>query len=1037
MAVKGQEVEGIQGGIQAASTVKGSFNQNMLFRRSSVETREGFGQVAELDTTMNAITWRAYSGSNIPTITPDPTQLWGYKEHLGSYLMSTSMGNKQVISVFSADVHTGDRQLEPLANGSTGSSPSAIGEFASIYIVSIYDLDTGQRWEEPLYNHTASFSKDGALEMPDWHGNYESAFEQKYGYDTNFPGRFFGGVFNILADQQKWIRAPSPGTPFFFTELDDVLYFGNKHVGLMAYYPSKFRSKWAGDGLTNSAGTMRRTRSRQADTVYFLTAKPIYSESSVVVDAIAVNGAFPDGFEYLNQTEFPSPDGATSIDGRLVMFSGNNVFFSDVLYPTSVIPDNVLFVPSEETITAIAEHTGNLLIYTQNETWLFRPSGGFVITQGSLIKLSSGVGCASHNAVVGAGAGLYWMDHRGCYRIASGLSIERVSDPIEPFFNDFITNPITSYYTMMGKVPTQATMPDQSSLRLAFDPRSISTAYFGKMGIIAFCLPSLGGALCLSNNAEWSWWSFESNVLQVYDPSSARWINTIGAAKNIRNPWAMADMEDMFLVGSYGHDESGERVNQGGYGPEPRDDRQTISRPYCILKYGRGGSVDRSVEFGEDRRALAGNWRGVDEGNQATLTPALSDHYYYVGKPIPIPAGTTIGDAGGSVSTACPKGSFWLPIEIVPGNTNSSGNVTHYYLGKLEFRFTFDSTKWETIPAGAGNTTAEPLWFLPPERMRGEDAWGVVKSAADNVQILFQGSASASNLKLFGYGIINANKRQRNRLIYIPFRPIQSGGQYKAFQGIGMNITVKNVNALTGESSGSPVYDGDVACRAYIWEETFLGKAEKGDNKQAVYAGTSDTPVETLVAQPVDWAYKTRPVSDPDKIQIKGRGLRIIGTSRGAATHRLTSGWPTGILNTVSGADYKEWSSQVVDIIPSDNAVNSNAETPAVVLSANKTTVRNRIKDSSTGDLAPTTFNTTNGPQWSSGTATPPGSTTAAYRYITDEEEVSLLNISDGVRGQSVSYMLWGHIQNKAEKIILHSAKVVIRVLGGVRRKGR
>ena len=85
----------------------------------------------------------------------------------------------------------------------------------------------------------------------------------------------------------------------------------------------------------------------------------------------------------------------------------------------------------------------------------------------------------------------------------------------------------------------------------------------------------------------------------------------------------------------------------------------------------------------------------------------------------------------------------------------------------------------------------------------------------------------------------------------------------------------------------------------------------------------------------------------------------------------------------------------------------------------------------------PTTFNTTNGPKWSSGTATPPGSTTAAYKYITDEEEVSLLNISDGIRGQSVSYMLWGHIQNKAEKIVLHSAKVVIRILGGVRRKGR
>lgn len=1033
MAVKGQEVEGIKGGIEAASTVKGSFNQNMLFRRDSVETREGFGQVVELDTTMNAITWRAYSGTGIPTITPNPSELWGYKEHLGSYLMSTSIGSRQVISVFSADVHTGDRQLEPLAPSSIGSSPSAIGEFASIYIVSIYDLDTGQRWEEPIYNHTSSFSKDGALEMPDWRGNYESSYEQKYGYSATFPGRWFGGVFNILADQQKWVRAPSPGTPFFFTELDDVLYFGNKHVGLLAYYPSRFRGKWSGDGLTDSAGTMRRDRSRQSDTVHFLTAKSVYSESSVVIDGIAVNGAFPDGFTYLNQTEFPSPDGATSIDGRLVMFSGNNVFFSDVLYPTSVIPDNVLFVPSEEEITAISEHTGNLLIFTPNETWLFRPGGGFVITEGSLIKLSSGVGCASQSSVVEAGGGLYWMDHRGCYRMSSSLSIEKVSDPIEPFFNDFITNPITSYYTMMGNVPTTATLPDQSSLRMAFNPAMMSAAYFGKLGLVAFCMPALGGALCLSNTGQWSWWSFESNVLQVYNPGTSSWVNTIGSAKNIHNPWVMADTEDMFLVGSYGPDEAGERVNQKGY-DAGSDDRQTTSRPYSIMQYGRGGAVDRSVEFGEDRRALAGNWRSIDEGDGSSLTPSLSDHYFYVGKPIPIPAGTTIGEVGGSVSTACPKGSFWLPIDIMPGNTNSAGNPTSYYVNKLEFRFTFHTSEWETIPAGSGNTTAEPLWFLPPERLRGEGGWTIGKSSADNVRIRFEGGSSGSNLQLFGQGLLNINKRQRNRLIYIPFRPIQNGGQYKAFQGIGMTIVTKTLTSITG---AGPTLDSAADCRAYIWEETFLGKAEKGDNQQAFYVGTSDTPIEELVAQPVDWAYKTRPISDPDKIQIKGRGLRIIGTSRGAASKRLTSGWPTGILNTLSGADYKEWSSQVVDIIPGDNAVNTNAEPPAVVLSANKTSVRNRIKNSSTGDLVPTTFNTTNGPKWSSGTATPPGSTTAAYKYITDEEEVSLLNISDGIRGQSVSYMLWGHIQNKAEKIVLHSAKVVIRILGGVRRKGR
>ena len=103
-----------------------------------------------------------------------------------------------------------------------------------------------------------------------------------------------------------------------------------------------------------------------------------------------------------------------------------------------------------------------------------------------------------------------------------------------------------------------------------------------------------------------------------------------------------------------------------------------------------------------------------------------------------------------------------------------------------------------------------------------------------------------------------------------------------------------------------------------------------------------------------------------------------------------------------------------------------------MILSANKTSVRNRIKDSSTGSLVPVAFNQTSGPKWSAH-----GGTTATYSYITDEEEASLLSISDGIRGQSISYMLWGHLQNKAEKVVIYSAKVVIRILGGVRRKGR
>ena len=151
-------------------------------------------------------------------------------------------------------------------------------------------------------------------------------------------------------------------------------------------------------------------------------------------------------------------------------------------------------------------------------------------------------------------------------------------------------------------------------------------------------------------------------------------------------------------------------------------------------------------------------------------------------------------------------------------------------------------------------------------------------------------------------------------------------------------------------------------------------------------------------------------------------------------TLRLVDTWPFGLLNCVSGSDVKEWSSQVIDVVPATDTANSTENTPAVVSSPNKTSIRTRYKKSGTATLVPDTFTNSgaDGPFYGT-----PGQATTNYAQLVDDEEVTMLNISDGIRGQSVSYMLWGHLQNKAEKVVLESAKVVIRVLGGIRRTGR
>ena len=122
MAVKYEEVDVLGGGIAYDKPTKGSFALNMLRRYGAWEVREGFGQLAQFDTLM-----------------PNPkstSHSWGHQKHLGSYIMTTDFGHRQIISVLKAKNNTADNQ--------------GLNQFINLYVVSIYDITTGERWEEPL-----------------------------------------------------------------------------------------------------------------------------------------------------------------------------------------------------------------------------------------------------------------------------------------------------------------------------------------------------------------------------------------------------------------------------------------------------------------------------------------------------------------------------------------------------------------------------------------------------------------------------------------------------------------------------------------------------------------------------------------------------------------------------------------------------------------------------------------------------------------------------------------------------------------------
>ena len=164
MANRGPEVELLAGGTDADAPSKGSVALNMLRRQNAWEVRKGFGQVVQFDTLMAG--W-VVTGSA-------PSSDWrdgnGYRRVLGSTLIKTKRGNRQIVTVLALTVRTGSVKED------------AASVVTPMFAVSIYDSDSGGRWEEPVYRHTAENGDSPGVDMPHWHGAFESTRPTQYGH---------------------------------------------------------------------------------------------------------------------------------------------------------------------------------------------------------------------------------------------------------------------------------------------------------------------------------------------------------------------------------------------------------------------------------------------------------------------------------------------------------------------------------------------------------------------------------------------------------------------------------------------------------------------------------------------------------------------------------------------------------------------------------------------------------------------------------------------------------------------------------------
>ena len=969
MASKGPEIEILAGGTEVDAPSKGSVALNLLRRQNAWEVRKGFGQVAQIDTLMSS--WM-HKGS---TSDADWAALNGYKKVLGSALMTTDSGYRHIVTVLASNNRTG----------------CVVGDTAStvepLFLVSIYDVDTGGRWEEPVYRHTSEEEDVQGFDITNRHGVYETMMDQNHARFTRSPA-------NTDEAGQVW-----------FAELNDILYFGNAEMGMYAYLPAPLRKL-----RRRHLNTQYRKRpSIATPPLGGAGTAPPYSECSFIkrVPAAAPNTNAAVAYAYLSGAAFPKPSAGCRFGSGLALASDKTVYITDGGFPGSIKALNTVSITTDESIKAVHELNGNLYIFTQSETWLLQPSDGDLSVLGRRMKLADGVGCSGPTAVVKAGQSLYWTDSRGVYRMTGVASFDRVSDPIEPFFTGELSSPINNFFTTSGHISTAALSTTSGwGMPRAFYRHSsdmVCAAYNEQLDAVMFSFPSLN-AIVVYTAQQWAVWPLESIARESSENP------VVGALDNIARPWVMADHKDIFVTCGV---ETQTLTDVG-----PGTVYSGTNRSIAHLRYGRGGAVDRSVEDEDYRMGMGGYVYTAAAAAAGAVTKALDGGFYFH-EPIPIETGRVFD---GTPNVTVDRPAYWIPVELVKPYADLSaggavGNPT--LVDDFDLTFTFDNTNLEPIFLHTSNSVVNAMF--PPERADTIAGYGLPASApaagkefrvydgasvdatGNWMKIGFDGSASGSTA-LSPH--INIAPWQRNRMFYITMKR-KSGAPLNNFT-VGFSIAI--VKAQITDARGVEV---NMPC--WVWEGAYFGAQRVADNSKA---------------QPVYWAYKSAQIGAQDDMHHKGRGTytRMLSHGTADATHRVSPNWPVGIYNTVVASDYKGWTTQIIDVAPTQ----TNAA-KAVSQVLNTDTLRTRYQGASA--LSTKVFATgSSGDHVHYGNASHTG--TIADVYLVDDEEVDVVAMSTSVKGGRITYMVWGMLRNKAERLVLESVKAVVRTLGGRRRDG-
>ena len=986
MAQPSPEVEVIGRGIVTSDSNSDSFCQNMFWHDGTWKVRKGFGVLGEFDSTLTKYTFS-------PRIT---TTVEGLTKHLGSHYISTRFGHEQIISVFEILGWTN------LANDKNS-------ERVFTYSVQIYDITTNDHWEELLIHSTEINSK----KLPILHGHYEAA----------------------SAYARPVVRLGQQSTGLNFVEFNDTVFFASEDIGVFYYRPAMFRGN-------------------RCKALSSVNAPHVYSDNTLVKNLVLSENPSHSG-SYQYYTDFPEPIKTVGLVlGRLAFISDKSIFFSDPFNkPGCIVVGNATNINSEYDITAIMEVNNTLMIFTELETYLFSFSDKHIIS-GRLLKISETIGCSGVKTITKFENTVMWSDNNGVYQYSGNMEIKKVSGTIDPFFDSYLTNPL-AYFHVGNHNGTSSALANQPKIQVSYRPENSSMTYFPRLKLVLLTVPEERITLCLSTNGEWSLWSYDSAAYFEDDGGTQR--PSVGIRENMTCDQIVCSDSEMYAIGSehtlkITNDKASTWIPPvlAPPGHYEQDINRTQSfRSYYITQYGRGGGIDRSEEE-EDYRYGIGEWdsQGLTVNNATVGTlNANAEWDLYIGEPVYLPKANTSGFESDSADVLIPIYAKTTTGVLALAVTDP----WQYTPTAININFQFDSLNWGPVSAlnAGGDTVVSLLTPTPMERLGSGVGYATpnfpaVAGAravytATISEISIDWSASTANLAA-PYGMqhffnqwshaesilgnpgvplfqscLPLNTHRRELLFYIPFKKLDAGA----------SVSSMNVHAVEGymyfDSFGAVPVAGDHYFKSNNWVFNFSSLAQ------------IDRPTLDKKAQAVDWCYVSSPVALDKPGQLKARGVFTQLKSKGTATNEIVNGWGTGgatysrprLFNSVISSDNRRWNGQTIDFSGAPPGI---TESQALDTITTQNSIRTKVRDTN----QQMSYQVYDDPDLLWGDVG-----LATGNVLVDDKQFGTLADSNSTKGSWFTWMFFGYVLDKAEELVIRSAKAAVRkISGGRRRKG-